>query len=127
MPPALTYARAMAHYYLVEYTRGPAWDHARTRREQAGWDEHAQFMDRLVEQSFVILGGPVGEGDGESALLVVDADDQAAVRAALAEDPWLGNVLVIDSIRRWSVWLTGASVEPIRHREQCDQRRDDQP
>jgi uncharacterized protein YciI len=104
----------MGHYYLVEYTRGPAWDHTRTRREQAAWDEHARFMDKLVEERFVILGGPVGEGDGENALLVVDADDLAAVRTTLAEDPWLGSILVIDSIRRWSVWLTGASAERSR-------------
>jgi hypothetical protein len=59
----------MADLYLVERGKGPAWDHARGRREQAGWDEHAAFMDGLVEEGFVVLGGPVGEGDGETTLL----------------------------------------------------------
>ena len=52
----------MADYFLVTRVRGPAWDYARARREQPGWAEHAAFMDALVEEGFVVLGGPVGEG-----------------------------------------------------------------
>ena len=95
----------MAGYYLVERAKGPAWDHARGRREQAGWDEHAAFMDALAEEGFVVLGGPVGEGDGENVLLVVAAEGEAAIAARLAEDPWPGEMLVTESIRPWSVWL----------------------
>jgi hypothetical protein len=95
----------MADYFLVENAKGPAWDHTRGRRGQTGWDEHAAFMDALEEDGFVVLGGPIGEGDGENTLLVVDAADEAAVRARLAEDPWAGGVLVIESIRPWSIWL----------------------
>jgi hypothetical protein len=52
----------VADYYLVERAKGPAWDHSRGRREQDGWDAHAAFMDALAEESFVVLGGPIGEG-----------------------------------------------------------------
>jgi hypothetical protein len=62
-------------------------------------------MDGLTEGGFIVLGGPVGEGDGENTLLVIEADDEAMVRDRLAEDPWSGSVLSIDSIRPWSVWL----------------------
>jgi uncharacterized protein len=99
----------VADYYLVEEARGPTWDHSRGRREQAGWDEHAAFMDELAEEGFAVLGGPIGEGDGENVLLVVDADDEAAVRARLAADPWMDGVLRIESIRSWSVWLRAAT------------------
>ena len=99
----------MADLYLVERGKGPAWDHDRGRREQAGWDDHAAFMDGLVEEGFVILGGPVGEGDGETTLLVIDADDERTVRARLAEDPWPEDLLTIKSIRPWSVWLRASS------------------
>jgi hypothetical protein len=63
----------VADYYLVERAKGPASDHSRGRREQDGWDAHAAFMDALAEEGFVILGGPMGEGDGENALLIVAA------------------------------------------------------
>jgi uncharacterized protein YciI len=95
----------MADYFLVENAKGPAYDHSRGRREQAGWDEHAEFMDGLVEDGFIVLGGPMGEGDGDNTLLVVDAPDEESVRTRLAEDPWSETILTIDSVRPWSVWL----------------------
>jgi hypothetical protein len=42
-------------------------------------------MDALAEAGFVVLGGPIGDGDGESVLLIVYADE-ATIRARLAED-----------------------------------------
>jgi hypothetical protein len=92
-------------YYLVERGKGPAWDHSRGRREQAGWDRHAEFMDALAEEGFVVLGGPVGEGDGDAVLLVIDADSEDEIRARLAEDPWPEELLTIEKIRPWSVLL----------------------
>jgi len=101
----LRYPRRVADYFLVARVRGPAWDHGRARREQLGWDEHAAFMDALVAEGFVVLGGPVGEGDGQEALLVVDAAGEAEVRARLAGDPWGEDMLVTESVRPWRVWL----------------------
>jgi uncharacterized protein len=95
----------VADYFLVERARGPAWDHSRRRREQAGWDEHAAFMDVLTDEDVIVLGGPIGEGDGDNTLLVVDAESEAAVRARLANDPWGEDMLRFVSVRPWSVWL----------------------
>jgi uncharacterized protein YciI len=92
-------------YYLVESTSGPEWDHTKRRREQARWDAHAAFMDALAEEGFVLLGGPVGEGDGDYALLVVSGNSEAQIRARLADDPWAGTILTIASVKPWSVWL----------------------
>jgi uncharacterized protein len=95
----------MTRYFLVERGKGPAWDHSRPRRQQAGWDEHAEFMDALALAGVVVLGGPVGEGDGEDALLVLDVPDEASVRALLAADPWPPEMLTLESIRPWQIWL----------------------
>jgi uncharacterized protein YciI len=95
----------VADYYLVTRGKGPAWDHSRRRREQAGWDEHAAFMDALTEEGFVVLGGPVGEGDGDDTLQVVDAPSESAVRSHLADDPWGEDMLITKRIEPWSVWL----------------------
>ena len=95
----------MADYFLVKRVPGPEWDHSRPRREQVGWKEHAAFMDELAAEGLVVLGGPVGEGDGDHALLVVDADSEAAIRSRLAADPWSDRMLTTASIEPWSVWL----------------------
>ena len=92
-------------YFLVVRAKGRSWDHSRARREQAGWEEHAEFMDGLAEEGFVVLGGPVGEGDGEDTLQVVDAGSEEAVRSRLAGDPWGEDMLETKSIEPWQVWL----------------------
>ncbi|MBO0701879.1 MAG: hypothetical protein J2P38_03030 [Candidatus Dormibacteraeota bacterium] len=102
----------MPSYFLVEQVAGPAWEHGRARREQTGWDQHAAFMDRLAEEGFIVLGGPVGEGDGDYALLMVEADDLASVHLRLAPDPWDGTVLISRSIKPWQLWLRRADALP---------------
>ena len=66
-------------------------------------------MDALTEEGVVILGGPVGEGDGADALLVVDVDSEAGIRACLADDPWGDDMLTIESVEPWSVWLRASA------------------
>jgi uncharacterized protein YciI len=92
--------------FAVTFAQGPGWDPSRGRREQPGWGAHADFMDRLVEEGFVLLGGPVG--DGRRVLVAVEAADEDEVRARLAEDPWepLG-ILRIERLEPWSLWLDG--------------------
>lgn len=98
----------MADYYLVERVRGSHYDPSRRRREQEGWDEHAAFMDDLVNRGVIVLGGPVGDVDrDETALLVMKVDSDAEARAALATDPWEGRILEIGSVKPWTVWLRG--------------------
>jgi len=75
-------------------------------RKQAGWDEHARFMDGLIDAGFVLLGGPL-EGDHET-LHIVEAESEEAIRERLAEDPWAVNgMLRPASIERWTVLLDG--------------------
>jgi len=99
----------MADYFLVKHVPGPTWDHSRRRREQAGWDEHAAFMDALTAEGVIVLGGPVGTGDGDYALLVMVARDETEIRRRLAADPWAGGMVTIESVEPWSVWLRCAT------------------
>jgi uncharacterized protein YciI len=95
----------MAVFALTEVS-GPNWDPSRARREQEGWDEHAAFMDGLVDDGFVILGGPLGDGD--RVLLVVEAADEDEIQARFAADPWLPmGILKIETIEPWTIWLDG--------------------
>jgi uncharacterized protein YciI len=92
--------------FAVSTQKGPAWDATRGRREQDGWDEHAAFMDGLVADGTVLLGGPVG--DGETVLLAMEAADEDAVRTRMGADPWAPiGLLVVGEIRPWSLWLRG--------------------
>ena len=90
--------------YLVVLRRsGPDWDPSLPLESQSGWSAHAEFMDGLVDDGFVVLGGPLA--DEERVAHAVEADSEAAIRARLAEDPWSGSHLVVDSIEPWTIRL----------------------
>ena len=73
-------------------------------REQAGWHEHARYMDELFESGFVLFAGPL-EGERE-VLWIVEADSQSAIRERMAEDPWqVTGMLRPERIERWTVVL----------------------
>jgi uncharacterized protein YciI len=65
-------------------------------------------MDELLAEGMIVLGGPVGEGDGHSALLVMEANDADEVRERLAADPWGEDMLATESIEPWSIFLRRA-------------------
>lgn len=95
---------ARSQLYVVRLARGGPWDWSRDMREQDGWDEHARFMNGLVEDGFIVLGGPL-EGDRET-LHVVDAASEQEVRARFAQDNWAENgMLSVKSVERWTILL----------------------
>jgi uncharacterized protein YciI len=85
---------------------GGPWDWSRDLREQGGWAEHARFMDGLVDEGFIVLGGPLA---GEREILhAVSAPSEQAVRERLAQDNRAQNgMLTVKSIEPWTVLLDG--------------------
>jgi uncharacterized protein YciI len=75
-------------------------------REQAGWPAHAAFMNGLVDQGSIVLGGPIGEGE-QRFLLIFDAGNELEIRSKLAADPWPTDMLWIESITKWEIVLGG--------------------
>lgn len=97
--------------YAVITVNGPAWDGVRPVREQDGWDGHAAFMDALVDDGFVIIGGPLG--DHSRRMLAVSAIDEDEVRERLAADPWAAaGLLRVASVEPWALWLDSRVSSP---------------
>src|SRR5437588_12271184 len=92
--------------FVVRLERGGPWDWSRDLREQDGWDEHARFMDELVDEGFIVLGGPL---DGEREILhAISAPSEHAVRERLAKDNWAQNgMLSIKSSEPCTIRLDG--------------------
>lgn len=100
----------MANFALM-LMHGPGWDASRQIREQDAWDEHAAFMDGLVDDGFIIVGGPLGAG--ERTLHVVEAADELEIRTRLSKDPWAArDMLRVGTIEPWSLWLDGRESRP---------------
>ncbi len=70
-------------------------------------------MDGLVDDGFIILGGPVG--DGEQTLDAVEAADENEIRTRLDWDPWAAaGLLQIGTIEPWALWLDSRPANPAR-------------
>jgi uncharacterized protein YciI len=95
----------MPMFLVIVHRSGPQYDLSRPLEEQSGWEAHADFMDALVGEGFILLGGPLG--DEFRVAHVVEAESEEAVHARLAADPWSGSHLVIGSVDPWTIRLDG--------------------
>jgi hypothetical protein len=92
-------------FHVVLSRSGPEWDPSKPVEEQNGWDAHAEFMDRLVDAGFIVLGGPLE--DEVRVVHAVQAGSADEIRATLARDPWSESHLVVDAIEQWTIRLDG--------------------
>lgn len=99
----------MKSLFAVTLKKGSGWNPNESMRSQACWDEHAELMDRWTADGFILLGGPVGEGEDE-ILLIFNATDENEIRIAFAADPWLKlHIREISQIRQWKILLKAES------------------
>ena len=92
-------------FHVVLRRSGPQWDPSRPMEEQSDWAAHASFMDGLVDEGFIVLGGPLA--DEHRVVHVVEAESEDAVRATLARDPWSETHLLVETIDPWTIRLDG--------------------
>lgn len=93
----------MRHFAVIR-TRGSAWQPSLPLEQQAGWEGHAAFMNSLVSEGFVLLGGPL-EGTSD-VLLIVRADSPDEITRRLQADPWTPNGLLRTAqITPWTLRL----------------------
>ena len=94
----------MKNTFVTISSAGPNRDSSKGTREQPLWDEHAAFIDQLVDEGFVLMGGPLVDEGG--AMLIVNADDENGVREKMKDDPWMKHgVLKLKSVKRWQIFI----------------------
>jgi uncharacterized protein YciI len=90
--------------FAVVRTRGPNWNDDAPMEGQAEWRRHAEQMNAMVADGFMLQGGPlVGTRD---VLLIVRAADEAEIEARLGADCWTINGLLHTlSVAPWQLRL----------------------
>ena len=90
--------------FLVHVTQtGPEFKPGLPFEEQSDWKAHASFMNGLVDEGFIVLGGPLAAD--RRVAHAVEAESEEAVRATLARDPWSQTHVVVDSVEPWTILL----------------------
>jgi uncharacterized protein YciI len=98
----------MKNTFVAISSVGPNRDQSKGTREQPFWDEHAAFIDQLVDEGFFFMGGPLVGRDGrpDGALLIVNAQDENEAKEKLKNDPWFERgILKLESIKRWEIFI----------------------
>lgn len=98
----------MKDKFIVISSAGSNRHPSKGTREQPLWDEHAAFIDQLVDEGFIFMGGPLVNEAGlpPGALLIVNAQDETEVREKLKNDPWFEHgILKLESIKRWQIFI----------------------
>lgn len=89
-------------FHVVLRQAGPEFDPELPLDQQSGWDEHAAYMDRLVDEGAIALGGPLPNGRVAHAM---EAGSEEELRALWARDPWFESHLILESIEPWEIRL----------------------
>jgi uncharacterized protein YciI len=94
----------MKNAFVAISSAGPNRDLSKGTREQPLWDEHAAFIDQLVADGLILMGGPLVDEGG--SLLIFNADDENEVREKLKNDPWSEHgILTLESVKRWQIFI----------------------
>jgi uncharacterized protein YciI len=94
----------MKNTFVIISSAGPNRDLSKGTREQPFWDEHAAFIDRLVDEGFILMGGPLVDEGG--SLLIFLAEGENEVREKMKNDPWSARgILKLESIKRWQIFI----------------------
>jgi uncharacterized protein YciI len=89
-------------FHVVLRQSGPEFDPALPLDRQTLWGEHAAYMDSLVEDGRIVLGGPLPNGRVAHAM---EAESEEEIRAVWARDPWHETHLVLESVEPWEIRL----------------------
>ena len=94
----------MKNTFLAFSSAGPNRDFSKDTRQQPFWDEHAAFIDQLVDDGFILMGGPLVDEGG--SLLIINAEDESEVKETLKNDSWMQHgILKLESVKRWQIFV----------------------
>jgi len=94
----------MKNLFIAISSAGPNRDASKGAREQRFWDEHAKFIDQLVDGGFILMGGPLVDEGG--AMLICNAEDENEVTTKLRNDPWAEHgILKLETVKRWQIFI----------------------
>jgi hypothetical protein len=89
-------------FHVILRRAGPEYDPELEVGEQSRFDEHAAYMDSLVEDGVIVIGGLLPDLRTAHAMQAASEDE---VRAIWARDPWHESHLILESVEPWDIRL----------------------
>jgi hypothetical protein len=89
-------------FHVVLRQSGPEFDPVLPLEEQSGIAEHAAYMNKLVHDGHIVLGGILPNLRTAHAM---EAESEQEVRELWSRDPWYESHLILESIEPWEIRL----------------------
>jgi hypothetical protein len=89
-------------FHVILRQTGPEFDPTLPLEQQTGWGEHAAYMNSLVQDGHIVLGGPLPNGRVAHAM---EAGSEEELRAIWSRDPWHESHLILESAEPWEIRL----------------------
>jgi hypothetical protein len=91
-------------FHVTLRRAGPEFDRSKPLDEQSLFAEHAAYMDSLVEDGHIVLGGLLPDWRTAHAM---EAESEEEVRELWARDPWIESHLILERVEPWDIRLDG--------------------
>ena len=91
-------------FHVTLRQAGPDFDATKPLEEQTLWREHADYMNQLVADGHIVLGGPLPGGRVAHAM---EAASEEKLRELWSRDPWHDSHLLLETIEPWDIRLDG--------------------
>jgi uncharacterized protein YciI len=102
---------AMPRLFVVMLSRGPAWNGSQPLEGQVEWRTHADFMNALHAEGFVLFAGPL-EGTPD-VLQIIRAESVEEIGGRLGDDPWArSGLLRVVRIALWDLRIGVVGLRP---------------
>jgi hypothetical protein len=89
--------------YIVTYTTGPKWDHAKTPNEQPYFMEHAANLGKLRKEGVIKAGARYAE----KGIIFITASSIKAAREIIFADQAVVHQLFVADVQKLSVFYDG--------------------
>ena len=95
---------------VLRLAPGPTWTTGKPE-DQPGWDEHAEFIDDLIDRGVFFMGGPWTNRLGSMSIWEgMNADE---VLEVMQGDPFVQNgVFLIEDCADWTVYVDTRAESP---------------
>jgi uncharacterized protein YciI len=91
-------------FHVTLRRTGPEYDPELDVGEQTLFPEHAAYMNQLVDEGHIVLGGLLPD---LRTAHVMEAGSEEEIRAIWARDPWFESHLILESVEPWDIRLDG--------------------
>jgi uncharacterized protein YciI len=101
--PAIAVADASSlppkRYFVLAHAPGPKWDPTRGFREQAGIEQHTNYMQDFFDCGTLVLGGPFLDNSG--GMMIFDLDSAQEAQRVAEDDPTVKSGLLAVTVKPW--------------------------